>query len=57
MLLQMGKAVKVYEYKLGKQATFEDLVFIFSPEDGELTSSVDEQIVFFNKWINSLDNK
>ena len=57
MLLQMGKAVKVYEYKLGKQATFEDLVFIFSPEDSELTSSVDEQIVFFNKWINSLDNK
>ena len=31
---------------LVKQATFEDLVFIFSPEDSELTSSVDEQIVF-----------
>ena len=34
--------------------TFEDLVFIFSPEDSELTSSVDEQIVFFNKWINCI---
>ncbi|WP_191963610.1 hypothetical protein [Neisseria zalophi] len=54
MARQMGYGIKAYELTLGQQATFEDLVDIFSFEDKNLTNSNQKQKEYYSKWINSL---
>lgn len=54
MTRQMGLGLKAYEMKLGKQATFEDLVDIFDYEIDGLSSKVEDQEIFYKKWLSSL---
>lgn len=54
MTWEMSFGLRAYEMELGQQATFDDLVSIFSPEDDNLTSSIQAQIEYRDKWLNSL---
>ncbi len=54
MTRQMGLAMKAYEMELGKQATFDNLVWIFDFEDKKLTTSNEEQETFYKKWLSFL---
>lgn len=55
MTRQMGGGRKVYKTRMGHQARTSDLIDIFEPvSDLSLISTVDEQIEFHEKWLNSL---
>lgn len=53
MSMSMGKGQKAYVLQLGKQASGE-LVNIFDPAEVSEVSTVDEQLDFYTKWIESL---
>ena len=54
MQFSMGNTRKAYKLSYGKQATLEDMVDIFECEDGLEFVGVDEQLDFYNKWVNSI---
>lgn len=54
MMLNMGAGRKAYRLHLGKQASMDELVDIFSLCREEDVVSIEAQEVFFTKWINSL---
>lgn len=54
MSRQMGNGRKAYKLCKGKQALLDDLVDIFSPIDSDEVSTVGEQKLFYQQWINSL---
>jgi hypothetical protein len=54
MQFSMGNTRKAYKLSYGKQAKLEDMVDIFEFEEGLEFVSVDEQLQFYNQWINSV---
>ena len=53
-MLQSSGARKVYITEIGKQAIRENLVNIFDESDADKVGTVDQQINYHNKWIDSL---
>ncbi|MEI7053602.1 hypothetical protein WCL09_24710 [Pseudomonas koreensis] len=53
MSSQMSLGLKAYELVVGKEASLDDLVYIFDYEDQDLTSDPDEQRFFYMNWISS----
>lgn len=54
MTRQMGFGFRAYELEMGKQATFECLVDIFSFDNENISSDVNEQEEFYRNWLASL---
>lgn len=53
MSSQMSLGLKAYELSLGKEATSNDIVFIFDYEDENLTNDPELQRSFYLEWIKS----
>ncbi|WP_236182992.1 MULTISPECIES: hypothetical protein [Pseudomonas] len=53
MSSQMSLGLKAYELSLGKEATLDDIVFIFDYEDENLTNDPELQRSFYLEWIKS----
>ncbi|MFJ2481738.1 hypothetical protein ACIOWE_15770 [Pseudomonas sp. NPDC087598] len=57
MCSQMSGGAIAYELKIGKQATFDDIVRIFDYEENNISESLEQQQYFYKQWITSLINK
>lgn len=55
MSSQMSAGLVAYEMTLGKPASRDDIVNIFEFEENNLTNNPSEQIVFFKKWLESIN--
>jgi len=54
MCSQMSGGFVAYELKMGKSATFDDIVYIFDYEETDIVNTLKEQKDFYKKWLQSL---
>ncbi|WP_448111386.1 hypothetical protein [Pseudomonas lini] len=54
MSSQMSSGLVAYELKPGKPSEEEDIVRIFDYENKNIISNIEEQKIFYKKWIESL---
>jgi len=54
MCSQMSGGSVAYELKVGKPATFADIVHIFDHEENDIVQTLQEQKDFYREWLLSL---
>ena len=57
MSSQMSSGIIAYELTMGRSATREDIVNIFTYEENDITNDPQEQVSFYERWLDSLKNK
>lgn len=53
MSSQMSLGLKAYELTLGKEASLDDIIYIFDYDENNLTNDPNKQRDFYRKWIES----